>query len=205
MVLTRQSAIGALLSLVVLALIALLLVSRQDTPKALQNATLLPEARALGPFSLIDDQGAALNRDSLRGKWTLMFFGFTHCPDVCPLTLQQLSSARSALLENGNKPLPDILLVSVDPERDTQEALAAYVAHFGDGVSGARGELPALQQLTKDVGIFFQREPGESDYYQVSHSAAVLLIDPEVRLHAVLSAPQQLAALVNDLPLLMSK
>lgn len=187
-----------------LALAALLVSVRQNDSATLINATLLPEPRAIGPFSLLDEQGAVFDNAALRGRWTLMFFGFTNCPDVCPLTLQQLTAARSALREQGRTPLPDILLVSVDPERDTQATLAAYVAHFGDGVRGARGDLPALQQLTGDIGIFFQREPGDADRYQVSHSAAVLLVNPAGELRAVLAAPQQVPALINDLPLLMA-
>lgn len=204
MTITRRTALGAFGVLAATLVFVALLLSRQGGgPADLQNATLLPQPKVLADFSLIDDRGMPLTRTSLQDRWTLLFFGFTHCPDICPITLQQLAAARRELQKSQSTPLPDILLVSVDPQRDTQAALAAYVASFGDGVRGARGDIPALQQLTADLGIFFQREPGDDDSYQVSHSAAVLLINPRGELHAILSAPQQVPALVNDLPLLM--
>lgn len=175
-----------------------------EPDSAPRNATLLPAPKVLTDFELNDEQGNRFTRDNLRGQWTLLFFGFTHCPDVCPLTLQTLAAARRGLQEQGHDVVPQILFVSVDPERDSRDAVATYVSRFGDGVGGARAELPALQELTRDLGIFFAREPGTGTDYDVSHSSAVLLINPDAELHAVLSAPHAVPALVHDLPLLMA-
>ncbi|MEQ8206963.1 MAG: SCO family protein, partial [Woeseia sp.] len=115
--------------------------SKAVQPQSLQDATVLPDSRALPPFELIDDSGQPFGNQRLAGNWTLLFFGFTHCPDICPATLQQLSIARQQLAEKGIEPLPEIVLISVDPERDTAEALSAYVRNFGDHVTGVSGEL----------------------------------------------------------------
>lgn len=203
MTIKRHHVAGAILVLALAALLAMLTTVSRNDPPSVMNATLLPEPKAIADFALFDDQGMAFDRAALRGRWTLLFFGFTHCPDVCPLTLQQLASARDELLQQGQAPLPDIVFISVDPDRDSQATLAAYVSHFGEGIRGASAELPALQQFTSDLGIFFRREPGPMESYQVSHSAAVLLVNPRGELHAILSAPQNFAALVNDLPILM--
>lgn len=200
---TKHYVAGAFTLLALVALILLLTPVRYEQPSALQNATLLPAPRTVKDFALVDHQGATLDLSALTGRWTLLFFGFARCPDICPLTLQQLAAARSTLRQQNVTPLPDILFISVDPERDSQEVLAAYVAHFGDGVRGATAEPAQLSQITSDLGVFFRREPGPADSYQVSHSAAVLLLNPRGELHAILSAPHDSAALVHDLPILM--
>lgn len=170
-----------------------------------ERATVLPVAQPLPAFTLTDDRGAPLTRDSLRDGWQLMFFGFTHCPDICPATLQQLAAARRRLAERGVSPLPEIVLVSVDPERDSPAILADYAAHFGDGVRGATGDLAELRSLTGALGIHFEKGPADDDgNYNVNHSAAVLVIDAEARLSALFSAPHSVEAFVHDVPLIVS-
>ena len=132
-----------------------------------------------------------------------MFFGFTHCPDICPTTLQVLAAAKSALDEQGISPLPRIVLVSVDPERDTPEILDKYVGYFGAGNLGITGPLEGIQALTKELGIYFNKQAGDDGNYLVDHSAAVLLIDPEARFSALFSGPHAVGDYVHDLPILM--
>lgn len=203
MTVNRKNLTGVFAVITLAGLLALVTTSCTGRNTELQNATLLPQPRALQDFTLTADDGSVFSQASLLDRWTLMFFGFTHCPDICPMTLQQLAAARRALQLESMMPLPDILFVSVDPQRDTIEAVANYVAHFGDGIRGVRGEPGALQSLTSDIGIFFQRDPATGNDYQVSHSTAVLLINTRGELHAILSAPHQAESLIHDLPLLM--
>ena len=91
------------------------------------HATILPQAAVLPRFSLLDQNGAVFDNESLDDHWSLVFFGFTHCPDICPATLTQLAIARSRVLAGGDSTFPDIVLISVDPERDTPKVLAAYI------------------------------------------------------------------------------
>jgi protein SCO1/2 len=174
-------------------------------PPMPRTATVLPAGAELPNFSLIDQDGVAIGRDVFRGQWDLVFFGFTHCPDICPLTLQILATAKQQLAENGQDPLPRIVLVSVDPERDTPELMAQYVAYFGADNLGITGELDELRKLTNGLGIFFEKAAVDGDNYSVNHSAVVLLINPDGQFHAVFGTPHEAANYVHDLPIIMGE
>jgi protein SCO1/2 len=173
-----------------------------------QHALRLPDNKPLPDFKLVDSDGGPVTNEWFNDQWTLVFFGFTNCPDICPATLQVLSLARARLANaDAERELPEILLVSVDPDRDTPEILKAYVAHFGDGVSGITGSLDELQKLTTTLGVYFAKQDPESpdnpDNYSVAHSAHVVVIDNHGRYHAVFSAPHTVDAFVTDMPILM--
>lgn len=167
------------------------------------TATLLSGANALSDFDLVDHTGASAGPEIFEGQWDLVFFGFTHCPDICPLTLQVLSAARKELSETGFAPLPRIVLVSVDPERDTPELLAQYIAYFGDDNMGITGELDEVRKLTDSLGIFFDKNVREDGSYLVDHSSAVLLIDPNGEFRALFSAPHEQGNYVHDIPIIV--
>ncbi|MDJ0812134.1 MAG: SCO family protein [Woeseiaceae bacterium] len=166
-------------------------------------ATLLPAKVELPEFALLDHTGSPVDRSVFDGQWDLVFFGFTHCPDICPLTLQVLASARSQMADEGFEVLPRIVLVSVDPERDAPEKLARYVGYFGDGTFGITGELDELRKLTGALGIWFEKSALDGDDYAVDHSAAVLLIDPEGSYRAVFSTPHEAENFAHDVPIIM--
>jgi protein SCO1/2 len=170
----------------------------------LQRATVLPEPQPLPEFVLSDGQGRAFTRDSLEGRVSLMFFGFTHCPDICPATLQQLAIVRSRLADNGAE-LPDVVFVSVDPQRDSPQVLNKYVGHFGAGMIGVTGAMQEIRQLTSKLGIYFEYAEGEGDDYSVNHSVVVLVINDDAEFQALFSAPHDIDAIVNDLLILMAK
>ena len=144
------------------------------------SATVLPTPAPLAEFSLADHDEQAFTKESFRGHWSLVFFGFTNCPDICPLTLQVLSAAKRRLSEQGQSPLPRIVLVSVDPERDTPAKMALYVNAFGDGNLGITGDLDELRKLTSGLGIFFEKQKSDDESYAVDHSSVVIVIDPAV-------------------------
>jgi len=177
--------------------------TRLQAPAALNAAFVLPTTTPLPEFSLVDQSGSVVTRDSFRDRWDLVFFGFTHCPDICPTTLQILAVARNELAAAGQEPLPRIVLVSVDPERDTPELIGEYVDYFGDGNLGVTGSLDELRKLTSGLGIYFEKQAGESDDYAVDHSAAVLLINPDGEFHALFSGPHSIENYVHDVPLIM--
>jgi protein SCO1/2 len=162
-------------------------------------ATVLPAPTPLPEFALTDHTGNAFTRDSLSGGWNILFFGFTRCPDICPATLQQLAIARKQLVEDGQA-FPRIVLISVDPERDTPEAMASYVGNFGPGITGVTGDLDELMKLTKSMGIFFAKSGDLEENYSVDHSAAVLIINPNGEWHALFSAPHTIEHFVHDMP-----
>jgi protein SCO1/2 len=170
-------------------------------------ATILPAPGVLPEFSLQDQHGQSIGRDDFKGHWSLVFFGFTHCPDICPTTLQVLATAKQQLSEQGMQSLPQIVLVSVDPERDTPEVIGQYVDYFGDGNLGITGDVEELRKLTGGLGVYFEKSPPDTaatdDNYSIDHSAVVLVINPRAQFHALFSAPHTVENLVNDLPLIL--
>lgn len=167
------------------------------------TAFVLPAPTPLPEFELINQRGETVTRDAFRDHWNLVFFGFTHCPDICPTTLHILSSARQTLADSGQDPLPRIVLVSVDPERDTPDLMAQYLDYFGADNLGITGNLDELKKLTTSLGIFFEKQTSDNDNYSVDHSAAVLVVNPAAEFHALFSGTHQIDNFVQDVPLIM--
>ena len=167
------------------------------------SATVLPEAKALPEFSLEDHHGKAFTNKTLKGKWSFIFFGYTHCPDVCPTTLALLNQVDQALKKEPGIDSPETVFISVDPGRDTVEQLAEYVPYFNADFTGVTGSLENLQVLTKSLGIAFGQEgveegDTETEDYEVFHSSRIMLIDPEARLKALFSSPHDVNQIVSD-------
>lgn len=178
---------------------------RLQAPEELRAAFILPAPTPLPEFTLVDQQGSTVTRDTFRDRWNLVFFGFTHCPDICPATLQILSSARDALLAVDHEPLPRIVLVSVDPERDTPDLMEKYVTYFGDGNLGVTGDLEEIRKLTSALGVYFEKQPADGENYAVDHSAAVLVVNPNAEFHALFGGTHAIDNYVHDMPLIMAR
>lgn len=167
----------------------------------LETGTWLPAPRALEPFELVDESGAAATLEALRGRPTLLFFGFTRCPDVCPATLALVAAARrKAGLEELR-----VVLVSVDPERDTPERLRAYVHAFDPGFRALTGSAEQIARLARQLGVAAARVPLPGGDYTVDHSAALLWLDADARLAAIFTPPLQVDALAADLARLQAR
>ena len=150
---------------------------------------LWPNPAPVGAFTLQDHHGGAFTRDRLEGAWTFMFFGYTHCPDICPTTLATLRRVEHGLADHVTAPRQHVL-ISVDPTRDTIEHLAGYVSSFGPAFLGVTGSDGELSKLARDVGaVFFRGEPGPDGSYLVDHTASIMLIDPRGRLVALFGMP----------------
>lgn len=153
---------------------------------------LLPQPRELRPFSLTYGNGETLDREALQGHWTLAFFGFTQCPDICPTTLAELRDAYALLEEEGAAGSVDVLMVSVDPDRDTPESTEAYADYFDPEFRGAAGELEAIAALAQQVNVAFARVPGASpDEYLVEHSGQIVVFNPRGHYHAFMRMPHE--------------
>lgn len=175
---------------------------KSSTPELPRSATVLPAPGDLPQFALIDHNGKPVDASTFRGQWDLVFFGFTHCPDVCPTTLQTLANARRALIESGARTIPRIVLVSVDPERDTPEILGRYVGYFGSDNLGITGDLEQIRQFTGGLGIYFEKAETDDENYGVDHSAAVLVINPDGKFTALFSSPHIVDDYVHDFPII---
>lgn len=193
-----------------IALAYIVSAQRAPAPSAL---LLLPEPRPIGAFELVDGAGRPFSPARLRGRWSLVFFGFTHCPDVCPSALYDLDLASRRLTETDAETGAEagsahqVVFVSVDPERDTPERIAQYVAYFNPAFIGVSGAHEQLAALTAQLGIAYQVEehPAGSERYDVVHSASVVLIDPRGRLRGAFPPPLDAAAIARDLALLMDR
>jgi protein SCO1 len=168
---------------------------------ALEAGTLLPEPRPLPEFALVDHHGRPFGPGRLAGEWTLVFAGFTHCPDICPATLAILAGLDERLQADGVE--LQMLFVSVDPERDHPAVLADYVAHFSGRLIGATGEKGEIDTLMAGLGFAYIRVPLGGDSYTVDHSAALALVDPRGRVAAYFTPPLRPAALAADLAALL--
>ncbi|MEO7773403.1 MAG: SCO family protein [Steroidobacteraceae bacterium] len=161
----------------------------------LTSGTWLPAGRDLAPAELVDQDGKPFTLQQLRGAPHLLFFGFTHCPDVCPTTLALL-----AQLKRGNV-LPDlrIVFVSVDPQRDAPSSLKGYVDAFGADITGLTGTQAELDKLMRSVGAIAMRRDLPVGDYSMDHSTTVYLLDSQARIAAVFTPPLTLPALNSDL------
>lgn len=162
----------------------------QDTQAI--HGLLWPNPKPLSLFTTIDQDGNEFGLERMLGKWSFVFFGYTHCPDVCPVTLSILNQVHAQLAKTGNSQHVQIIFVSVDPERDTPDKLKSYVKYFNPEFIGISGSEQQINELCRQIGITsikgMETTPGE---YLVDHTASVFLFDPKGRLVSLFSAPQQ--------------
>ena len=166
----------------------------QPAVPSLEAGTAYPRPRPLADFNLVDTQGAPATAASLRGHPTLAFFGFTHCPDVCPTTLAILTSVQKQVAQPGLK----VALISVDPERDSPEQLGKYIASFGGDLIGLTGTAPEIVKTMKTFGVAASRVDLPGGSYTMDHSAAIFALDSGARIVAVFTPPFNAAALTRD-------
>lgn len=164
--------------------------------------TLLPTPRALPAFSLQQADGTALTPDTLKGHWTVVFLGFTHCPDVCPTTLAQLAGAQKQWASLPEASRPRVLFVSADPERDTPQLVTQYAHAFHPDTLAATAPLPQLEAFARSLSLVFMKVPGASGDpadYSIDHSAALVLLDPQARMAGVTQPPFDIKGIAADL------
>jgi protein SCO1/2 len=158
---------------------------------AVATATLLVPPRPLPPLALVDQNNQPFGADRLRGGWSFVFFGFTSCPDVCPVTMSALAQTRKLLADLPEPSRPRVVMISVDPQRDTPERLATYVKGFDPAFVGATGTKPAIDELAQRMGVLVATRPLDGDAYTVDHTTSLFLIGPDGTLRALFSAPHE--------------
>lgn len=186
----------------IVAIAAGMLLSRalldRSAGPTLAKATLIDPARPLPPLAFIDQNGQPFSPEQLRGHWSILFFGFTSCPDVCPTTLALLAQVEQKLADMPTEQRPHIVLVSVDPKRDTPERLAQYVKSFSPTFTGITGEQDAIHEFALKMGVpvAISQQPGGN--YTVDHSAAIFVVDPNGALRALSSTPHEVPIIAED-------
>ncbi len=159
-----------------------------DTEMKINGLYLLDTPRNVGEIELIDHNGQPFNTDRLKGKWTLVFLGFTQCPDVCPTTMAFLNEFMASL-EGTEVEDTEVVMVSVDPARDTVEQLAGYVPYFNPGFTGVTGEFLDIHRFATALSTPFRKVPGQGENYQVDHSSNIALINPRGDYHGFFKSP----------------
>ncbi|ABL02472.1 electron transport protein SCO1/SenC [Candidatus Ruthia magnifica str. Cm (Calyptogena magnifica)] len=178
--------------------------------------------KELSSFSLIDHNNNKFNNKNFKDKWTLLYFIYTHCPDVCPTGLMDISILKSILIKRGASIVPNLVTITFDPIRDTPKVLKTYVTHFDKSFLGVSGDQSQIDQLVQDFGAYYERvvyskngktivlrndEPLlkgvlESDYL-INHTAWIYLISPDGKIFAGFPSPHNPLEMADDIELLI--
>lgn len=163
-------------------------INQKESPK---HALYYETPRAIKPFTLTDHNGSTFSKEQLEGQWSWVFFGYTSCPDVCPMTLQKLNyvyDELTAIAENNQ-----VLLVSVDPNRDHVEKLSQYIGYFNPAFKALRAEHDVLYPFARNLGLMYAIvDDTEQEGYLVDHSASIVLINPQGEIAAIFKPKQVL-------------
>ena len=170
-------------------------------PQLSDRVTRLPQPRPISAFELVDHHGEAFTLDRFRGHWSFVFLGYTHCPDVCPTAMLDLKRTVAAV--TAAEPaveLPQVVFVSVDPQRDTPEQLARFVPYFNPDFIGVTGTQKQIDQLSGDLSSLAIKvpNPDNPDNYLVDHTASILLLNPDGRLEAIFTPPHHPDTMAAD-------
>jgi len=190
---------AALAGFLILAAGALLWFGFRDNPRGVAGSVL--SAAIGGPFQLVDQNGKAFTAANLQGKWHLLFFGYTHCPDTCPTTLNELALALDKL--GKRKDRVGIVFISVDPERDTPEVLKSYVESFDAPIVALTGTPDQIKQVARAYRVYYAKHQRSGGEYDMDHSAVIFVMDPQGRFTATLSPDTPADAMAQRLEKLL--
>jgi len=207
------------LSIVILAAaLVLSACNRQQQNPTLESATLLPAAKKLGAFKLTHFDQGEFTLDDIKGDWSLLFFGYTRCPDVCSTELYTLAGMMAQIEQDPSvvESAPQVVFVSVDPQQDKPKSLQEYASYYHKSFKGVTGQQQEVDKLTTATGIFYERvyhqsgqvlslkegddiPAGLENSYLVNHSATIVLTNPDGDMHALFSAPHNPEVMIRDL------
>jgi protein SCO1/2 len=190
----------ALAALLVVAAGALMAFALRERPQGVAG-TLLASAIG-GPFQLVDQNGRAFSEADLKGKWHLVFFGYTHCPDTCPTTLNEIALALERL--GKDRKSVGIVFITIDPARDTPAVLKSYADSFDAPIAALTGSEAAVAQAARAYRVYYARHPREDGGYDMDHSAVIYVMDPEGRFTASLTPDSGADAIAARLAKLLS-
>lgn len=180
-------------------------VKLENLQTQLVNSVVLPATyKSVTPFSLINSSGEAITESIFERQWSLVFFGYMNCPDICPITLSIAKNAVDTLAQTSLKQ-PQIVFVTVDPLRDTAPLLKQYLAHFDDSFIGITGDVNSLSDWVTSMGVTFNRNNQlDKTNYSVDHSASIMMIDPNNQVRAIMNAPINANTITTDYDLIVT-
>lgn len=187
-------ALGVFITVIVWGFVHRISMPRVMTATEMQvnGLYVLETPRDFGEINLVDHHGEAFTNDRLEDKWTLVFFGFTHCPDICPVTMSFLTDLVEQL-QGTEVEDTEVVMLSVDPARDTVSQLAAYVPYFNPDFTGVTGEFLDIHRFATALNTPFRKLPGQGENYLVDHSGNIVLINPKGDYHGFFKAPLDMA------------
>lgn len=166
------------------------------------SGTVLSQPREVSAFELRGIDETTFSNAQLKGKWTFMFFGFTNCGHVCPTTMAELAKMYRLLQEQGANVLPRVVMISIDPERDSREKLRNYVKAFNADFYGARGQENQIKPLAQELGIAYAKvttaQRNDAKWYDIQHTGAIMLFNPKGELAAFFTSPHHADMLAKD-------
>ncbi len=180
----------------------------QENPPAEENTpriqgAIYPTAKRIEDFSLLDQNNQTFSKNNLQGQWSLIFVGYTLCPDICPTTLSLMSEVHWELKQQDLDP-PAIIFLSIDPARDTVDVVKKYVEYFNSDFIGLTGDAAQIEKLTRNLNAVYRKAPGlngeiTKDDYLMDHSSALMLINPDGDLQSILTAPHSIRGVIDSL------
>lgn len=187
------------------AAIGLILYQTYQQSQQVEQALVYQQPRSVLPFALTDHNGDEFANDRLAGKWSLVFFGYTSCPDVCPVTLQELNYVYADLNKAAEDPV-QVLLVSADPQRDTTQRLNSYINYFNKEFIALRADHDVLFPFSRNLGLMYSiTDDMSKENYLVNHSASIVLINPQGKIQAIFKPAVQLGQVPSvDAKILLS-
>lgn len=165
------------------------------------TATVFNQARSLPNFSLIDDKGERFTESNLRGQWNLLFFGFSHCPGLCPTTLARLNKIVTQIPADHT---PRVIFITIDPKRDNPERLHEYLPRFNTQFVGVTGNEKTLKRLREAMGVLTMpaSQTDNQGNYNIDHSGSIMLVDPTGKLYAVFNTPHDVDTISKEIVML---
>jgi len=171
-------------------------------PDSIQGA-IYPKAKEIKSFNLINHRSENITKENFKNHWSMIFVGYTHCPDICPTTMTVMTQVSEFMQKQQIKP-PEIVFLSIDPERDTADILNSYVTYFNKDFIGLTGEVGEIKQLSAQLNAVFRKAPGLSGNitdkdYLMDHSSALMLMNPDGNLQSILTAPHTPANIIESI------
>lgn len=208
MVKMQKSTLAIVLMGVVSIIIGVLAQQSERKPKQLpelKSTIILPSPKTLSDIQFTTHENKPFTRENLLGVWTILFPGFTNCPDICPTTMQTLKTVKQAMVKANSWGNYRIVMMTVDPKRDTIDKLSKYVPYFDPDFTGITADEKTTTSFAKQIGVlFFPRDENGAEDYEVDHSASIILINPEGQWAGAISAPHNHDEIITDLTALAS-
>lgn len=199
---TRKKSIFLIILIAIIAFFVGLWFYHNTRPQvlALTSATILPQPLNIAAFKLEDKNQQPFSNQNFQRQWSFVFFGFTHCPYMCPTTLTMLKQLYRNLQNDKIQPLPQIVFITVDPERDSSKALKDYLQNFNSAFEGATGSKAQIDALTKQFNVVYAKIflDGDKTHYSIDHSGTIILVNPKGQIFAIFSAPYDPLNIAKD-------